>query len=191
MSLLKKTLGKAFMALKDENMGDEFGIEPVYYAQTTFEQTGEFHEAFDHPFYNPKEPVREVDAKTARLRLKLILEEFSELCHAVTEDQGILIEFRDLTDSFNKVIDKITDDNLNINVVEVADALGDIKVVTEGAAHTWNIDLDAVSDEIFLSNMSKLGLDGKPIYNEIGKIMKPAGWKPPNIKEALGLMKKG
>ena len=55
---------------------------------------------------------------------------------------------------------------------EVADALTDILYVTYGAGHAFGIDLDKCFDEVQRSNMSKLGEDGKPIYNELGKVMK-------------------
>ena len=61
-------------------------------------------------------------------------------------------------------------DNKDIN--EVADALTDILYVTYGAGHAFGIDLDKCFDEVQKSNMSKLGNDGKPIYNENGKVMK-------------------
>ena len=62
---------------------------------------------------------------------------------------------------------------------EVADALTDILYVTYGAGHAFGINLDECFKEVQNSNMSKLGLDGKPIYNEKGKVMKgPAYFKP-------------
>ena len=62
---------------------------------------------------------------------------------------------------------------------EVADALTDILYVTYGAGHAFGIDLDKCFDEVQKSNMSKLGADGKPIYNESGKVMKgPSYFKP-------------
>ena len=58
------------------------------------------------------------------------------------------------------------------NILEVADALTDILYVTYGAGHAFGINLDKCFDEVQNSNMSKLGDDGKPIYNEYGKVMK-------------------
>ena len=63
--------------------------------------------------------------------------------------------------------------------LEVADALTDILYVTYGAGHAFGIDLDKCFDEVQNSNMSKLGEDGKPIYNDSGKVMKgPKYFKP-------------
>ena len=64
---------------------------------------------------------------------------------------------------------------------EVADALTDILYVTYGAGHAFGIDLDKCFDEVQISNMSKLGEDGKPIYNEHGKVMKGPKYFQPNL----------
>ena len=65
------------------------------------------------------------------------------------------------------------------DLLEVADALTDILYVTYGAGHAFGIDLDKCFEEVQNSNMSKLGEDGKPIYNESGKVMKgPKYFKP-------------
>ena len=65
------------------------------------------------------------------------------------------------------------------NLLEVADALTDILYVTYGAGHAFGIDLDKCFNEVQNSNMSKLGKDGKPIYNDAGKVMKgPKYFKP-------------
>ena len=67
----------------------------------------------------------------------------------------------------------------NKDLLEVADALTDILYVTYGAGHAFGIDLDKCFEEVQSSNMSKLGEDGKPIYNESGKVMKsPKYFKP-------------
>ena len=67
----------------------------------------------------------------------------------------------------------------NKDLLEVADALTDILYVTYGAGHAFGIDLDKCFEEVQNSNMSKLGEDNKPIYNESGKVMKgPKYFKP-------------
>ena len=70
---------------------------------------------------------------------------------------------------------------------EVADALTDILYVTYGAGHSFGVDLDSCFDEVQRSNMSKLGEDGKPIYNEHGKVMKGPNYFAPNLKRTIGL----
>ena len=71
------------------------------------------------------------------------------------------------------------------NLVEVADALTDLLYVTYGAGHAFGINLDRCFEEVQKSNMSKLGEDGKPIYNDKGKVMKSEKYFPPNFKKVL------
>ena len=68
---------------------------------------------------------------------------------------------------------------------EVADALTDILYVTYGAGHAFGINLDNCFEEVQKSNMSKLGDDGKPIYNEQGKVMKGPKYFKPDLKKFL------
>ena len=67
------------------------------------------------------------------------------------------------------------------DLLEVADALTDILYVTYGAGHAFGIDLDKCFEEVQSSNMSKLGEDGKPIYNESGKVMKGPNYFKPDL----------
>ena len=71
------------------------------------------------------------------------------------------------------------------NLKEVADALTDILYVTYGAGHAFGIDLDKCFDEVQNSNMSKLGADGKPIYNESGKVMKGPNYFKPDLSKFI------
>jgi len=71
------------------------------------------------------------------------------------------------------------------NLLEVADALTDILYVTYGAGHAFGIDLDKCFNEIQDSNMSKLGGDAKPIYNEMGKVMKGPKYFKPNLNKFI------
>jgi len=71
----------------------------------------------------------------------------------------------------------------NKNLLEVADALTDILYVTYGAGIAFGIDLDKCFDEVQNSNMSKLGEDGKPIYNEAGKVMKGPNYFKPDLSK--------
>jgi predicted HAD superfamily Cof-like phosphohydrolase len=73
----------------------------------------------------------------------------------------------------------------NKDLLEVADALTDILYVTYGAGHAFGIDLDQCFDEVQNSNMSKLGENGRPIYNEAGKIMKGPKYFKPNLNKFL------
>ena len=71
------------------------------------------------------------------------------------------------------------------DLLEVADALTDILYVTYGAGHAFGINLDQCFEEVQKSNMSKLGNDGKPIYNENGKVLKGPNYFKPNLKKFL------
>ena len=71
------------------------------------------------------------------------------------------------------------------NLVEVADALTDILYVTYGAGHAFGIDLDKCFDEVQQSNMSKLDDHGKPIYNDLGKVMKGPKYFKPDLSKFI------
>ena len=95
------------------------------------------------------------DKETMQLRYDLIEEELNELEHAMKTK----------------------------NLKEVADALADILYVTYGAGYAYGIDLDKCFKEVQRANMSKLGKDGKPIYNEKGKVMKGPNYLEPNLQQ--------
>ena len=97
------------------------------------------------------------DEKTNKLRIDLIKEELEELTKAMDEK----------------------------DLLEVADALTDILYVTYGAGHAFGINLDKCFDEVQSSNMSKLGEDGKPIYNEAGKVMKGPNYFKPDLSKYI------
>ena len=95
--------------------------------------------------------------KINELRISLINEELEELKKAVNDN----------------------------DILEVADALTDILYVAYGAGHAFGIDLDKCFNEVQESNMSKLGPDGKPIYNESGKVMKGPNYFKPDLSKFL------
>ncbi len=97
------------------------------------------------------------DDKIVKLRYDLIHEELEELLTAIKEN----------------------------NIVEIADALTDILYVTYGAGHAFGIDLDKCFNEVQESNMSKLGENNTPIYNNDGKVMKGPNYFKPNLKQFL------
>ena len=73
----------------------------------------------------------------------------------------------------------------NKDIKEVADALTDILYVTYGAGHAFGIDLDKCFDEVQRSNMSKLDENGKPIFNEHGKVLKGPNYFKPNLERFI------
>ena len=81
-------------------------------------------------------------------------------------------------DEFKQALD-------NSDLLEVADALTDILYVTYGAGHAFGINLDACFEEVQNSNMSKLGTDGKPIYNDQGKVMKGPNYFKPDLSKFI------
>ena len=97
------------------------------------------------------------------------------------------------TDKINKLridlikeeLNELQDAMKNNDLLEVADALTDILYVTYGAGHAFGIDLDKCFNEVQNSNMSKLGKDGKPIYNESGKVMKGPNYFKPDLKKFI------
>ena len=93
--------------------------------------------------------------KINKLRIDLIKEELEELTQAMNDK----------------------------DLLEVADALTDILYVTYGAGHAFGIDLDRCFDEVQNSNMSKLDENGKPIYNESGKVLKGPNYFKPNLSK--------
>ncbi len=93
--------------------------------------------------------------KINKLRLELIKEELVELTEAMN----------------------------NKDLLEVADALTDILYVTYGAGHAFGINLDKCFEEVQKSNMSKLGENGKPIYNDSGKVMKGPNYFKPDLSK--------
>jgi len=95
------------------------------------------------------------DDKTMQLRLDLIKEELGELEEAMKTK----------------------------NLKEVADALTDILYVTYGAGYAYGVDLDQCFKEVQRANMSKLGEDGKPIYNDQGKVMKGPNYTKPDLSK--------
>ena len=72
---------------------------------------------------------------------------------------------------------------VNKDLLEAADALTDILYVTYGAGHAFGLDLDSCFEEVQNSNMSKLGDDGKPIYNDAGKVMKGPNFYKPDLSK--------
>ncbi|MEP6981798.1 MAG: nucleotide pyrophosphohydrolase [Nakamurella sp.] len=118
-------------------------------------QVAAFHTAYDLPLRT--RPTVEVGADQLALRQALIEEEVAELAGAARAG----------------------------DLIGIADALGDIVYVAYGTAHVYGIDLDGVVDAIHVSNMTKLGADGRPIRRADGKILKGPDYRPPEIGAVL------
>ena len=85
----------------------------------------------------------------------------------------------------NEELEEFKEAIRNNDLKEAADALTDILYVTYGAGHAFGINLDKCFDEVQRSNMSKLDEDGKPIYNEFGKVMKGPKYFKPDLSKFL------
>ena len=88
-------------------------------------------------------------------------------------------------DLIKEELEELTEAMRNQDLLEVADALTDILYVTYGAGHAFGIDLDKCFNEVQSSNMSKLGKNGKPIYNDSGKVMKGPNYFKPNLSKFI------
>ena len=86
-------------------------------------------------------------------------------------------------DIINEELDELKEAMDNKDIKEVADALTDILYVTYGAGHAFGINLDKCFKEVQNSNMSKLSEDGKPIYNDKGKVMKGPNYFKPDFSK--------
>tara|TARA_B100000282_G_C31437162_1_gene356259 strand:- start:143 stop:514 length:372 start_codon:yes stop_codon:yes gene_type:complete len=86
-------------------------------------------------------------------------------------------------DLIKEELDEFREAIMKKDIKEVADALTDILYVTYGAGHAFGINLDKCFKEVQNSNMSKLGTDGKPIYNDKGKVMKGPNYFKPNLSK--------
>tara|TARA_X000001036_G_scaffold306528_1_gene285303 strand:+ start:159 stop:530 length:372 start_codon:yes stop_codon:yes gene_type:complete len=85
----------------------------------------------------------------------------------------------------NEELEELKQAMKNNDLKEAVDALTDILYVTYGAGHAFGVNLDKCFDEVQKSNMSKLGEDGKPIYNEAGKVMKGPSYFKPDLSKFL------
>lgn len=140
----------------------------------SYEMVMDFHAAFDHPVAVGASVISD---KRAALRMALILEEAIELADAM----GFISE--NLRSATKEMLEH--GPTFETDLVGVADALGDLEYVVNGAAIEYGIDLPEVVAEIHRSNMTKLGDDGNPIYREDGKVLKGPNYEEPNIAKVL------
>ena len=88
-------------------------------------------------------------------------------------------------DLIKEELDELSEAIKNKDIIEVADALTDILYVTYGAGHSFGINLDKCFEEVQRSNMSKLDVNGKPIYNQNGKVLKGPNYFKPDLKKFI------
>lgn len=135
----------------------------------------DFHEKFGLAVnYKPTVP----EMQTRMLRLRLIMEEITELAMAFD------IEIQNVNSfGFDASVSPYSRDMSSI--VEATDAIGDLLYVVIGTAVSMGIDIDKVFEEIHRSNMSKVWPDGRVVKNEFGKVIKPTSYSPVDFTKAL------
>ena len=141
----------------------------------------EFHVAFDRPVRD----TPDVGAPAERvLCVRLMLEEVLEFAKAAgigvsTKDEGVEIDRLNDLDVYSIAF------GTPPNLVAMAHELADVAYVTHGTAVQFGIPLLPVVAEVHAANMRKLSPDGKPIVDERGKVLKPAGWRPADVAQVL------
>lgn len=160
---------------------------------STIDLVRQFHETFNHPV------AKQLTASTAairRLRVLLIASELCELAQALGVPFEVSVKPAHSTSDPKRVMngmvrsewfapEPICYSDENVDMTEAADALGDLDYVVQGGNLVFGIPAGLVMYEIHCSNMSKLDNDGKPIFNEDGKVVKGPNFKAPNIKAVL------
>lgn len=135
-------------------------------SKTNFEMVKEFHRAFGVPSAEkPTDPNYDLH----ELRAKLIAEEFNEFLDAHWDESG---------------------EHLEPDLIEIADAIGDMLYVIYGTADQYGLDADAIFEAIHVSNMSKLDENGKPLFHDgitgpKGKVKKSARFEEPKLREVI------
>jgi predicted HAD superfamily Cof-like phosphohydrolase len=149
--------------------------------RSTIDRVREFHKAFGVQDATSPDP-RTADIRV--LRVRLIAEELCELCEAL----GVRLRLLSNSGGSNFEADSYVDDAA-VDLVETADALGDIDYVVQGANLAFGLPAAEVTAEIHRANMSKLGADGKPVLLPDGKITKGPKYVPPNIARVIEVFK--
>lgn len=134
-----------------------------------------------------KIPTTDISEEERLLRARLVLEEALEFVSAMgcglRVKNGRYTYYADA-----ESLDVVSNPKGEINLVEAADALGDLVYVTKGSAHTLGVPIDDITGVIHWANMEKLDpITGKPINDEYGKVIKPDGWVAPDAMIALHL----
>lgn len=160
-------------------------MELLRMKKTAFEQVAEFHESFGHPIVSkPKVP----NPARTRLRMLLIVEEALEVLKAIKLEKGpsrISIATEKMAEALNHIRHAEDSEFGELDLTNLAKELADLEYVTCGAALEFGVDLDRVMQEVHRSNMSKLGSDGRPLYNDVGKVIKGPNYQEADIESVL------
>lgn len=154
----------------------------------------QFHTTFKHPV---AKQLTTADVRFRRLRVKLIADELAELCQALGVPLQVSVMTSGAPDNkkvgqFNGMFQTVkvgSEDQCHpdskVDLVETADALADLDYVVQGSNLTFGIPAGLVMYEVHSSNMSKLGDDGNPIWDQDGKVVKGPNYREPDIKAVL------
>lgn len=141
--------------------GEQIQEEAKVQNDSMISKVGDFHKACDAAVFDEDKACQFSEDKS--LRMNLLKEEFIEYMEAEE----------------------------NADIVGVADALADMIYIIMGTAHSYNIPIEEIFNEVHATNMAKVGSDGKVKRREDGKILKPEGWTPPNLKGIIDDFNKG
>lgn len=154
--------------------------------KTQYELVKEFHETYNHPV---KEAPELPSPDRLKLRLNLILEEANELIRAVAgenENHKYLMAAAMRVSNAKDLVSQAPDYEFQEgDLLEIAKELTDGSYVQQGMGLECGINLDSTMIEVHDSNMSKLGEDGKPIYNEMNKVIKGPNYRLPDMEKVL------
>lgn len=151
-------------------------------AVSTTDKVREFHKTFEHPIATRPTIA---DAALRALRVRLIAEELGEFARACGVTLLLSVDpTKPLSTDYLEILDRPA---VPPDLVEMADALGDLDYVVQGANLALGIPGEAVVSEIHRSNMSKAGSDGKAVKREDGKILKGPNYSKPEIAKVLGV----
>lgn len=149
----------------------------------TIERVREFHLAFHHPV---EERLVVPSAKTRLLRFRLLFEELMEFGRAIGIEHICKLEQEEFERELKGTLNQFAiDETHEVDMVEAADALGDIDYVCAGANLCFGFPAEEVAAEIHRANMSKLGADGLPVQDAFGKIVKSSNYRAPNVSDVL------
>jgi predicted HAD superfamily Cof-like phosphohydrolase len=155
----------------------------------SYDMVAEFHRTFGHPAHPQPHTINLNDPKLRKLRVQLIAHELMELAQALGVDLYLRYEHLSMSHLSGKQLEDYVNTvpvaGYPTNEVEAADALADLDVVVNGAALAFGFHLPTLTAEVHRANMSKLGADGRPLYNEDGKILKGPNYKEPDIPAVL------
>jgi predicted HAD superfamily Cof-like phosphohydrolase len=140
-------------------------------------QLREFHKLIGAPVLEtPQTPEQD----RVRLRMRMLLEETIECLDACfIAEQVTIYQVKKLIEEF------ISKNEVSVSLENLADGLGDVDYIVEGTRLEFGIDGEPIADAIHASNMAKVGPDGWIVRRADGKVLKPEGWKPPDITGEL------